>query len=507
MDTRRAAARALPRAACNGIAAPSPDLTLIACGKGGKTTVSDIVSGRARFTIQGIGPLWSSRGWLTSATPDGASGQTGSAVVADAAGVTRAVIPGTPVAWSPDGRSLAFQHDQALWIAGPGELRDAHSLLGAWAGGLVSFTADSRFISATGGQGAQLISLADGHRVRDIDGGSGVWSRSGRLAYVDFAAVAAAGTPAGAKVAVMVTDTHGRNPHRVGAFPYDDHGYADLRWLPDGRRVLLVTSSECGGGGLYTVPASGGPTRALTHDPRDLEAPAWSPDGTRIAFTVQKFSCHLGAGGPIHLATIAADGSDPRRVTDDDDFDSSPSFSPDGARIAFVHASFTDASLQTVPAAGGERTQLIPPAGGSPMNAAWSPDGSRIAYAMGRSIKAVPAAGGTPDVIAADLPAIACGNGGIAWSPDGKQLAFGAGAGIYLMTAGDPASAHLAIAVKCADDPAFSPDGTQIAFDASPAHPLGQQTAIMVANADGSGVRTLSTAPFRRSGRPAWQPA
>ena len=55
-------------------------------------------------------------------------------------------------------------------------------------------------------------------------------------------------------------------------------------------------------------------------------------------------------------------------------------------------------------------------------------------------------------------------------------------------------------------NPSFSPDGEQIAFDARPAHPLGEQTAIMVAHVDGTGVRTLSTVPFRQSVHPSWQP-
>ncbi len=76
-----------------------------------------------------------------------------------------------------------------------------------------------------------------------------------------------------------------------------------------------------------------------------------------------------------------------------------------------------------------------------------------------------------------------------------------------MIAVGDPASARLAIRVRCAGNPSFSPDGTQIAFDAPPAHPLGDETAIMLANADGTGVRTLSTVPFRQSMHPAWQPA
>ena len=256
-----------------------------------------------------------------------------------------------------------------------------------------------------------------------------------------------------------------------------------------------------------------GATRRLDHDPRNLETPAWSPDGKRIAVSVENFTCHLGAGQPSHIATVAADGSDARRVTDDGDpgrgsFDRFPSFSPDGRQIAFAHGSFDSGSIQITDArGGGRRTALLAQREAVAAIPVWSPDGARIAYADGRAIKVVAASGGAPEVIAQRLPTVSCGNGGLAWSPDGKRIAVGRGAGIYLITLGDPGGARLAIRAPCAGNPSFSPDGEQIAFDARPAHPLGEQSAIMVASVDGTGMRTLSTVPFRASSHPSWQPS
>jgi hypothetical protein len=99
-----------------------------------------------------------------------------------------------------------------------------------------------------------------------------------------------------------------------------------------------------------------------------------------------------------------------------------------------------------------------------------------------------------------------CDGQGLAWSPDGTQLAVAGGAGIWLVTLGQPASAHLAIRAPCAEYPAFSPDGRRIAFDAPPPHALGEERAIMVANLDGSDLATLSDVPFRASVHPTWQP-
>ena len=384
---------------------------------------------------------------------------------------------------------------RTCWVAGPADFAHARLLLAKW-GGVLGFTPDSRFVS-TRGQSARplLIPLAGGRAAKGLDGGLGTWSRDGRLAFLVYPTHFP--IKPGFALPVYVTDTHGTHPRLAGRFTYDDHALGELHWLPDGKRVLYLASNTCGANGLYAVSAAGGPTRRLTRDPRNLGTPAWSPDGTRIAYSVQAFGCHIDAGQPIHLESVAANGAGVEKLTDEDDFDSSPSYSPDGRRVVFTHSTFDSSEMQIVEV-GDSTRQPLPPEG----TPAWSPDGSRIAYLSGSEIMAIAPAGGTPEAIATGLPKPSCGGGGIAWSPDGKQLAVGEGAGIYLVTAGEPGSAHLAIPVHCAEFPTFSPDGTQIAFDAAAAHPLGGQSAIMAAHVDGSGVRVLSTVPFRQSVHP-----
>ena len=372
-----------------------------------------------------------------------------------------------------------------------------------------SFTPDGRHILTADAAGKSvLIPAAGGPAAPAAGAGSGVWSPDGRLAYLG---PIPQGVPRpGISFPVFVTDTHGRNPRVLGRFPFDDHGVGTLHWLPDGRHVLLLTVNTCNGDDLFAVPASGGQARQLTHDPRNFQQPAWSPDGDRVAFTVSDFNCHMGAGEPIHIATVSGDGKAAQRVTDDGapsqngSFDSEPSFNPDGKSIVFSHETFDSGALQTVALPNGARTTIVSNGGTSP---AWSPDGSTIAYLADNAVMTIAASGGMPQTLVANVPGVACGGGGLAWSPDGTELAVGGHrAGIYVITLGHPASMRLALRARCPEYPSFSPDGSQIAFDAAPPHPLGPQTAIMAGDVDGSNVRVLSTVPFRQSVHPSWQP-
>ncbi|HEY3612069.1 MAG TPA: hypothetical protein VGK92_00100 [Gaiellales bacterium] len=497
-----AAARSLRP--CPGLFRPAPAGDRVACARLGTTTVSGL-DGRVRFRVHGWDALWSSAGALALAQ-QGASAPHARAttLVLDARGRTTGTLAGQALAWSPDGRWLVFERDdRTLWAARANAVAHPRELLESWAGA-VSFTAGGRSVSTADASGAAVdVPLAGGPATPGLAAGRGVESAQGRLAYVVYPTHYPLAP--GFRMSVVITDARGGRPRVAGRFPFDDHGRSELAWLPGGRRVLYTTSTACGGDGLFTVSSMGGATRSLTSDPRELSGPSWSPDGTRIAYSAEAFGCHNAPGEPIAIETRAADGTGVQTVTGGytgDGFDTDPAYRPDGRRIAYAHSSFTTTGMQQIDV-GGSTREVVPRAQGAPV---WSPDGARIAFVSGRGIAAVPAAGGARVVLAKGLPAQTCGTG-LAWSPDGRQLALGGTArGIYLITLGSPASVRLAVAVRCAENPSFSPDGTALAFDAPTAHGRGGQTSIMVANADGAGVRTLSTAPFRHSVDPSWQP-
>jgi Tol biopolymer transport system component len=103
---------------------------------------------------------------------------------------------------------------------------------------------------------------------------------------------------------------------------------------PDGKTVAYWASSGKGpgGGGIYTrdIAGTGKPVR-LTNDTVGRDAdPAWSPDGSRIAFRRRT------APDNLDVYTMAKDGSDLRKVVSGPAVDEKPLYSPDGTQLMFI---------------------------------------------------------------------------------------------------------------------------------------------------------------------------
>ena len=164
-------------------------------------------------------------------------------------------------------------------------------------------------------------------------------------------------------------------------------------WSPDGRRLAFTRDGD-----LYTVAADGGDAHLLVGGPTVDFDPAWSPDGTRIAFA--RRSAEKGAPADVWVA--AADGTGAVQLTHvGDATDScrtreglSPAWSPDGTEIAYVAAvgvnstctfqAIQEAIRAIRPDGTGDRlvTDGHVNTEGGASDPTWSPDGRQLALSV-----------------------------------------------------------------------------------------------------------------------------
>ena len=129
-------------------------------------------------------------------------------------------------------------------------------------------------------------------------------------------------------------------------------------WSPDGNRIaffgfhgLLIGGDDTPFYSLRLANADGsGVTEIVPVTGANMEGATWSPDGTRIAFSMNS-----------DIYVVHADGSGLRRLTTYA-FAESPAWSPDGTRIAYARfSSDPEPRIMAIPAAGGEPVMLVAP--------------------------------------------------------------------------------------------------------------------------------------------------
>jgi Tol biopolymer transport system component len=243
----------------------------------------------------------------------------------------------------------------------------------------------------------------------------------------------------------------GSGAHQLTRFADSDAVWAE--WSPSGNQIAFERDVYKGvlvsRAAIYTMNAEGSGLRSLT--PTGLNGrPSWSPDGNLIVFGTLRF------GKQATVSVMAANGSHVRKLVTTPlpckrwcglGLDS-PTFSPDGKRIAFVWHKKAVAAIFTTNATGGGLQQVTRwQKGGLADKIDWSPDGSRIAFSSPdpgalRGISAnvfTVRPDGTVLVKITNSRGGKIDNGLDSWSPDGKKIAFAriraGGSEVYTMNA------------------------------------------------------------------------
>ena len=187
-------------------------------------------------------------------------------------------------------------------------------------------------------------------------------------------------------------------------------------WSPDGRQIAFAVEDYDYDGNLvdaatYIMDADGSNAAVRAYG---FSHPSWSPDGRRLAVA--------GFDG-VYTLSVAQDGTAPNRVAENA-WD--PAWSPDGTKIAFVQYNDADA-LRVMNADGSGVTTVVPGGEGTVGHPTWSPDGARLAFTKCLSICKVftVSASGT-DL----LQLTAVDSWDAAWSPDGLRIAIVTSEGI-----------------------------------------------------------------------------
>jgi Tol biopolymer transport system component len=286
--------------------------------------------------------------------------------------------------------------------------------------------------------------------------------------------------------------------------------------------IAFVSDRDEGDWEIYIMNADGTDQRRMTSQRFRDHRPAWSPDGTQIAFTSRRKGNEDIFVMNVEDILRGTGGTNVRRLTADPANEWSPAWSPDGAHIVFVSARDGNSEIyvvdvqQALQDPGGADQQRLTHNDVDDDNPAWSP----VAFTDGRQIAFVSSRDGNDEIYlmrtdGSGLQRLTHNDADDwwpVWSPDGTQIAFtSAREGDYAIWVMDAdGSNKQRLTGNGGDDwrPAWSPDGARIAFQSNPdgqwdIYVISVQDALQ--GAAGTGQQRLTTGAASDQ-HPVWQP-
>jgi serine/threonine protein kinase len=290
-----------------------------------------------------------------------------------------------------------------------------------------------------------------------------------------------------------------------------------------GGRIAFVSDREDGRTlQVWVMNPDGSDPVQITFGPGNKSEPAWSPDGQRLLYVAPGGTDDFGNDLGLDIFVINLDRSgQPVNLTQNPGDDINPAWSPDGTRIAFTSDRVNNLDQVFIAPITCE-----PPPGGctlpeDPDNFSlgfaveyepeWSPDSHRVAVIA--SIRSAPgriflrsAMGGEPEWL--DLQDRIKGADDLAWSPDGDYLAFtwivqSGKVEIYIIDINNTVIGATSLTNSLGNrNPDFSPNGQLIVFTST----RDQNPEIYIMTSSGSGQENITDSPSRDL-EPAWGPA
>jgi Tol biopolymer transport system component len=150
-------------------------------------------------------------------------------------------------------------------------------------------------------------------------------------------------------------------------------------WSPDGQHILFLSERD-GGQDVFIMNNDGSEQRNITQSVLDEYAAGWSPDAQQIVFARADSEIPPNEGGTVQLFILDLQTGEETQLTASSAFNNAPTWSPDGAWIAYVSDIEGTPQIYKMRVDGSETIRMTTTPDTTSFNPAWSPNGQWLAF-------------------------------------------------------------------------------------------------------------------------------